>query len=160
MKGIPALLISLVLAFGAGFVGSFFTAPAIDTWYIFLTKPFFSPPNWIFAPVWTILYALMAVAAWRVWERRATNPSVAKQVIPLYLAHLVVNALWSIAFFGFQAPLAALAIIVLLFTCIAVLIWLFLRIDRTAALLLLPYAAWVLFASALNLAIVLLNGSA
>ena len=147
---------SLLLAYGAAALGSFFTFDSITTWYAGLTKPALNPPNWIFGPVWTVLYAFMAIAAWRVFMRRTKHTS-AKPAIILYAVHLAVNALWSIAFFGLHMPLLALLIIAVLWACIAALIWLFTETDRVAALLLVPYLCWVSFASFLNLMIVLLN---
>lgn len=151
-----SLIISLVVAYSAALIGSLFTTAAITTWYATLTKPELNPPNWIFGPVWTVLYALMAVAAWKVYEKRNRT----RQTITLlwiYLAHLAVNAFWSIAFFGLHNPMLALAVIVLLWLMIAYLTVRFYHIDRTAGVLLLPYVAWVSFASYLNLSIVLLN---
>lgn len=150
-----SLIISLVLAYATAFVGTLFTAPAIDSWYATLTKPELNPPNWVFGPVWTILYALMAVAAWRVYEKR-TSVHV-RAVLSLYGAHLVLNALWSIVFFGMQNPPLALAVILALLAAICALTVMFFRIDRVAAYLMLPYIAWVSFATYLNVSIVMLN---
>ncbi len=150
------LILSLALAYAAAAAGSLFTVDAIGTWYATLTKPALNPPNWIFGPVWTVLYALMAIAAWRVFMRRTKHAS-AKPALALYAVHLVVNALWSIVFFGLHSPIISLGIIALLWACIAALIYLFNRSDRAAAALLVPYLCWVSFASYLNLMIVLLN---
>lgn len=154
-RPLVSLAVSLALAYSAAFVGSFFTIEAVNTWYATLTKPTLSPPNWLFGPVWTVLYALMATAAWRVYQKR-TAPT-AKASLLLYAAHLVVNALWSIVFFGLQTPLVALGVVLVLLVSIIALTILFYRIDKTAGLLFVPYLAWVSFASYLNLSIVLLN---
>ncbi len=151
-----SLIASLALAYSAALIGSLFTVDAINGWYAALTKPELNPPNWIFGPVWTVLYALMAIAAWRIYEKRNAHPSARKTLL-LYAVHLVLNALWSIAFFGLQMPLLALGIIIALLICIIGLIILFRRIDRLAMILFLPYLAWVSFATYLNLMIVLLN---
>lgn len=150
------MAISLVLAYGAAFVGGLFTAGAVETWYPTLIKPALNPPSWIFGPVWTLLYALMAIAAWRIYETKRHNEE-GETLLWVYAIHLVVNAAWSIAFFGLQNPALALAIIVVLWLMIAYLAAGFYRINRLAGYLLLPYLAWVSFASYLNLSIVLLN---
>jgi tryptophan-rich sensory protein len=129
---------------------------AIPSWYATLAKPSLNPPNWLFGPVWTILYGLMAVAAWRVYEKRSENEHSTRD-IAIYLAHLVVNTLWSIVFFGLQNPLLAFAVIVVLWLMIVYITLRFYRVDRAAGLLFLPYIVWVSFAAYLNISIVLLN---
>jgi tryptophan-rich sensory protein len=135
-----------VLAVGA--VGSWVTLPNIPTWYAQLRKPWFNPPPWVFGPAWTLLYAMMAVAAWRV----ATTDTML-----LFWVQLGLNALWSPVFFAFHQTRWALAVIVALLAAIGATIALFRSVDRTAALLLVPYFAWVAFATVLNSAIVALN---
>lgn len=156
MKKIFPLTVSLILAYSTALVGSLFTVGAVETWYPALSKPDLSPPNWVFGPVWTTLYAFMAIAAWRVYEKRKGKPHV-RRVLWVYAAHLAVNALWSVAFFGLHNPAIAFGTIVLLWLLIAYLTLNFYRIDRTAGILMMPYLAWVSFASYLNLSIVLLN---
>lgn len=156
IKNWLALFGSIALAEGAGILGSFFTVSAVETWYATLSKPDLSPPNWLFGPVWTTLYALMAIAAWRIYEKR----KVSRRATPLlwiYAAHLAINTFWSVAFFGLHSPTLAFGMIVLLWLLIAYLAIGFYRIDRLAGILLVPYLAWVSFASYLNLSIVLLN---
>jgi len=140
----------------AGIIGSFFTFEAIPTWYAGLQKPFFSPPNWLFGPVWTTLYALMGIAAYIIWEKGIGKKPV-KQAMVLFAAQLVLNATWSIIFFGMRSPALAFACILLLWLAIAATIQSFYRIDRRAACLLLPYILWVSFAALLNLMIWGLN---
>lgn len=149
MNRITKFIIALALPLAAGLIGSLFTTSAIPTWYATLTKPSFSPPNWLFAPVWTALYILMGIALYRIWSRSGS--------ITLFMAHLTVNALWSILFFGLHSPLLGLMDILILLTMIIVLVVQFYRVDRTAAYLLLPYAAWVSFATLLNFTIWQLN---
>ncbi len=156
VKRVTPFFVSLALAYSAALIGSLFTAGAVATWYTTLTKPELSPPNWLFGPVWTVLYALMAIAAWRIYEKRRSSQK-ANRLLRVYGAHLVVNALWSIIFFGFHSPAPAFMIIIVLWLMIAYLAAGFYRIDRTAGILLLPYLAWVSFATYLNLSIVLLN---
>lgn len=140
-------------AFVAGAVGSVATLEPVRTWYPTLAKPSWNPPNWIFGPMWTALYVLMGLAAWRVWR---TGPA-ARPLIVGYFVQLLPNALWSILFFGLRQPAWALADIVVLW---GLLVWLlvnFRRADRLAGVLWLPYVLWVAFATALNTAIVRLN---
>lgn len=146
-----ALAISLALVVAAAAFGGQFAPGA---WYAGLAKPSWTPPNWLFGPAWTTLYLLMALAAWKVWiaVRRIDA------ALLLYLVQLVLNALWSWLFFGLRRPDLALAGIVLLWLLILATTVLFWRRDRLAGLLLVPYLAWVGFATALNLAIWRLNG--
>lgn len=153
---LTSLSISLVLAYGAAALGSAFTAGAINTWYATLVKPALNPPNALFGPVWSVLYALMAVAAWRVYEKREGGATV-HPILIVYAVHLGINALWSIVFFGIHAPSAALGMILLLDIVVAYLTFRFYRIDRPAGLLLIPYLAWILFATYLNTMIALVN---
>ena len=147
----------IALCEAAGIIGSFFTVQAIPTWYAVLVKPSFSPPNWLFGPVWTMLYMLMGIAAYRVW-RLGTNKPAVKAAVSLFLVHLFFNAIWSILFFGAKnIPLAFVDISIIWVTLI-VLIFRFKKLDRTSAYLLLPYLAWVSFATVLNYSYWLLNG--
>lgn len=150
------LAVCLGATMGVGFAGSMYTAPAIGNWYAGLQKPPFNPPNWVFMPVWTALYAMMAVAAFLVWragfENRWTRPALLAFVVQLGL-----NFLWSLLFFGRQQPFYALLDIAALWIMIVVTMVLFLRVSRPAGLLLVPYLAWVTFASVLNFELWRLN---
>lgn len=132
----------LVLGFLAGQV----TTPNIPTWYAGLAKPSFNPPNWIFAPVWTALYILMAVAAWRVWRISGWQSNG----LALWLIQLTLNVAWSFLFFGAHNPGVALADLAVLWLAIIATIAVFWRADRLAGILLVPYLAWVSFAGVLN----------
>jgi translocator protein len=147
------VLLALVLIVGAA--GSVVTMPKIPAWYAGLNKPFFSPPNWVFGPVWTLLYIMMAVAAWRVWLVRKLEQR--NQALMLFAIQLALNAFWSPAFFGFEAPRAALVVIAALLLAIALTTLRFFALDRIAGWLFVPYLCWVAFATALNGAIVMLN---
>jgi translocator protein len=151
-----SLLVSILVCQGAGLIGSLATFPAIEGWYQFLNKPSFSPPNWIFGPVWTLLYTLMGIALWMVWKEGWKKEKV-RQTVILFLVHLIFNSLWSVAFFGMRNPLLALGIIVILGGMIAVLIKKFGEIKKTAGYLLIPYFCWVVFASLLNFFVWRLN---
>ena len=147
------LLAFLILTLLVGAAGTLFTEPAIPTWYATLAKPGFAPPNWLFAPVWTTLYVMMGVAAWRVWRLTGlTSPEMF-----LWFAQLALNFFWSAIFFSLHLILLALVEMALLWLLILVTLILFWRKDRIAGLLLLPYLAWVGFAFALNFAIWQLN---
>jgi translocator protein len=150
------LIAFIVISQLAGVVGSLFTFSAIPTWYAALKKPSFSPPNWIFGPVWITLYTLMGIAAYFVWQARDIN-KLAKPAIIIFLIHLALNALWSILFFGLKNPSLAFLEIIVLWLFIVVLVVLFYKIDKTAGYLLIPYLAWVSFAAFLNFSIWRLN---
>lgn len=153
---IPMLLFFVLVSELAGVVGSFFTVSSIPTWYATLEKPAFSPPNWVFGPVWITLYLLMGVAAYLVWAEGMGKKGVRKALIP-FGAQLAVNALWSIVFFGMQSPMAAFFVIIVLWALIIETIREFCPISRWAGLALIPYILWVSFAAILNFAIWMLN---
>ncbi len=157
MKKHLKLLISLCAPLFTGFVGSLYTAPAIDSWYSGLVKPWFTPPSWIFAPAWTTLYILMGIALYVVWTNEAVDARKKKVAMYVFFGHLVLNMVWSIIFFGLQNPFAAFVEIVVLFIAILVTSILFARIRSIAGILFIPYIAWVSFASALNFSIWDLN---
>lgn len=151
-----ALFGFIILAQGAGVVGSLFTAPAIDGWYAALTKPEIAPPNWLFAPVWITLFMLMGIAAFLVWRRGATRTDV-RVALSFFVLQLALNTLWSVIFFGFFSLGAALVEIALLWLAIAATIVTFAKVSKPAAWLLAPYLLWVSFAAYLNYALWTLN---
>lgn len=151
------LFFSIVASQSAGIIGSFFTANSIRTWYVTLEKPFFNPPNWVFGPVWTLLYTLMGIALYIIWNKALASKKKNYFAVWLFLAHLVINTLWSIIFFGLKDLLAALITILILWGMIVWLIKLFYAVNKYAAYLLIPYLAWVSFATVLNGAILFLN---
>ena len=140
----------------AGALGTLATSRNIPTWYAGLAKPGFTPPNWAFPVAWSALYLMMALAMWRVLSRPPGTPGRAG-AIATFFVQLALNAAWSWAFFALRSPLAGLVVIVLLLAAIVETIRRFARVDRSAAWLLSPYLAWVLYATALNLAIWRLN---
>lgn len=156
LKDVYKLITSVSLCLFVGFAGSLATSPSITTWYATLQKPFFSPPNWIFAPVWTILYIVMGIAAYLIWKKGLQKKAV-KSALTLFLIQLALNFFWSIIFFGYHVPILAFGEILLLWITIFLTIKAFLLINKFAAYLLIPYLAWVSFATILNLAIVILN---
>jgi translocator protein len=149
-------LASVVACQLAGALGAIFTRSAIPAWYAWLKKPSFTPPNWLFGPAWITLYLLMAVAAYLVWQKGLSHPGV-RAALAVFIAQLLLNALWSPIFFGLRSPLAGAVVIVLLWLAIALTMFLFWKQSRPAAWLLLPYLLWVSYASALNISIYFLN---
>jgi len=152
MKKIWKLIISLLLPFLVSAVGGFFTSSSVSTWYVELQKPSFNPPNWVFGPVWTILYLLMGIALYLVWIKKYDKKAFAAFGVQLFL-----NMMWSIFFFGMQMPLLAFIEIILLWTAILIAIVYFYRIRKLSAYLLIPYLLWVSFAAVLNFFIFYLN---
>ncbi len=153
---IAKLIISLVACQCAGIIGSFFTISSISTWYTTIHKPNFTPPNWVFGPAWITLYILMGIAAFLVWRKGLDRPGVAG-ALTLFLVQLILNACWSVAFFGFQSPPAGFIIIVLLWLTILFTMLRFFKLSVAAGALLTPYILWVTFASVLNFYIWKLN---
>jgi tryptophan-rich sensory protein len=150
-----ALLLFLLATLLTAAIGGLATASSVEDWYPGLIKPPWNPPAAIFGPVWTLLYAMMAVAAWQVWRRREAGD--VRLALSLFGVQLALNALWSVLFFGLRQPGLAVAEIVLLWLAIAATIRAFHPFSRVAAWLLLPYLAWVSFAAVLNVTIWRLN---
>jgi translocator protein len=148
--------VSVFVCLMAGAIGSLYTTQAIPVWYAGLNKPFFSPPNWIFAPVWTALYIMMGISVYIVWTKRKQSDEAVKG-IGVFAVQLILNTLWSVVFFGFRDPFLAFLLIVVLWAFIFMSIVQFNKVSRNAALLLVPYIVWVSFASLLNAAVWLMN---
>jgi len=156
VKDILKLIASIFVCQLAGMIGAVATSTSIQTWYVTLNKPFFTPPNWLFAPVWLTLYTLMGISLFLVWRLGIQDPPV-QSALAIFGIQVLLNAFWSIAFFGLRSPLAGLSVILILWIAIAATIVKFLPLSKPAGLLLIPYILWVSIAAALNLAIVLLN---
>lgn len=154
-RDIAGLLAFLVICLSISVAGGAATASSVGTWYQTLQKPFFNPPNWLFAPVWTALYIMMAIAGWRVW--RAHGLRGARAAMALFAVQLALNLAWSFLFFGYRMIGAALIEIILLLMAILVTTVLFWKRDRLAGMLFVPYAGWVAFATILNFALWRLN---
>jgi len=150
-------LIAVLPVVAVSVAGSLVTTPNIPTWYAGLAKPGFTPPDWLFGPVWTTLYALMAYAVWRILALPKDRPGRSTAVTAFFV-QLALNSLWSFAFFGGHSPVAGLVVIAALIVAILATIRAFWSLDRVAAWLLVPYLAWVAYATALNAAIWHLNG--
>lgn len=156
-KNTLVLVGAILIAQLAGIVGGFFTASSIDSWYIFLQKPSWNPPNWIFGPVWVSLYVMMGIASYLIWTKKETKN--VGFILKIYGIHLIVNALWSIVFFYFQEIKWAFMVILILWAMILYITLHFYKIYKSTLWLMVPYFIWVSFAAALNYSIMLLNSS-
>lgn len=149
------LLFFILICLSAGYIGSTFTLPSIPTWYAALKKPLLNPPNWIFGPVWTTLYILMAIAAWQIYNLNKKNQ--VKTALVCFFIQLALNVLWSLIFFGKHLLFWAFVEIILLWLAILITIIKFYKLKKSAGLLLLPYIIWVSFASYLTFSVWTLN---
>tara|TARA_E500000318_G_scaffold83593_1_gene79283 strand:+ start:12548 stop:13024 length:477 start_codon:yes stop_codon:yes gene_type:complete len=156
-KRILYIILSVLVCLAIGFLSSIATQSSVNDWYVALNKPSFTPPNYLFAPVWTALYIMMGVAAGIVWSKGYHHIWV-KTALYHFVFQLLLNALWSIVFFGLKNPLGGMIVILALLTTIILTIKWFKVISKPAALLMIPYVLWVAFASALNYKIWELNG--
>jgi benzodiazapine receptor len=150
------LIIAIAFSELAGIIGSVFTMPSISGWYADLAKPALNPPNWVFGPVWTTLFALMGIAAFLVW-RKGLKRKGAKIALGIFIIQLALNTLWSVIFFGLHSPGGAFVEIIFLWIAIVLTIIAFSKISKAAAWLLVPYIIWVSFAMYLNFSIWALN---
>ncbi len=157
MKTYLRILLCVVICLAVGYLSSITTQSSIKTWYPTIEKPIFNPPNWVFAPVWTLLFILMGIAAGRVWNQLETNKELVKKGLLFFGVQLALNALWSYLFFGLQNIFLALIEIILLWLVIYETYLIFKKIDKKASYLLLPYLAWVGFATILTASIFWLN---
>lgn len=156
MKDLPKLIISVITCELVGLLGTPFTVSAIPTWYATLNKPFFAPPNWLFGPVWTVLYFMMGIAFYLIWKQGWKKKKV-RTAGKYFAAQLALNFIWSPIFFGLRAPLLGLFVIVAMWAAIVLTMKKFYPLLRLAFYLLVPYLLWVSFATLLNAAIVALN---
>lgn len=157
-RDLLALVGFIVLCFAAAGLGGLWTAPATSAggWYSQIAKPAWTPPSWLFGPVWTALYLMMAIAAWLVW--RQGGWAAQGRPLTLFLVQLALNALWSGLFFGLRSPGLGMIEIVFLWLAILLTLLAFLRVTPVAGWMMVPYLLWVTFASALNFAVWRLNG--
>jgi benzodiazapine receptor len=155
MQTFIKLILSIVICQLAGFVGSLFTGMSVSTWYSALQKPSFTPPDYVFAPVWILLYLLMGIAAFLVW--REIESKEVKGALLFFSIHLAVNLLWTAIFFGLRSIYGGFIVITILWTMILVLMIIFRKISTLSSILLIPYFLWVTFASILNAGIMILN---
>lgn len=158
MTSVLALAAAVLLPQAVGALGALSTFGAVRDWYPTLVRPSFAPPTWVFGPVWTTLYVMMGLASWLVWRQGFARPEV-RSALTVYGVQLAFNLAWSWLFFGLRQPFLALLEIIVLFGLIAVTAWRFAPLSRAAAVLMLPYGAWVAFASVLNAGFWWLNRS-
>jgi tryptophan-rich sensory protein len=155
MKNYHKFIISLGLPLLVGFIGSLFTAQSVNTWYRTLKKPSFTPPNWLFAPAWTLLFILMGVAFYLIWQKDfGSRP---RPYITIYALQLFFNLLWSFFFFTLRNPLLSFCEIIILWFLILLNTIVFFKVSRIAGFLLIPYLLWVTFAGFLNFFLYVLN---
>ncbi len=151
------LLISIIICQLAGGIGSIFTSKSVSTWYLTINKPSFTPPNWLFAPVWIGLFLLMGISLFLVWSHLAVALQERRRALTIFFIQLFFNILWSVMFFGLKSPLLGFIVIIVLWILILLTIIKFFKISKPAGWLLIPYILWVSFATILNLAILILN---
>ena len=157
LNKITRIAIAVILCLAVGYSSSTFTKEGVATWYPTILKPSFNPPNWVFMPVWTLLFILMGVAAGLVWDKIKEQNEEVKKALGFFLIQLALNAIWSYLFFGLKNPMLALIEIALLFLMIYETYLKFIKINKIAGYLLIPYMAWVAFAAILNASIWWLN---
>jgi benzodiazapine receptor len=157
MKTYSRILLCVAICLAVGYLSSITTQSSIKTWYPTIEKPIFNPPNWVFAPVWTMLFILMGIAAGLVWNKLESNKELVKKGLLFFTIQLLLNALWSYLFFGLNNVLLALIEIILLWLVIYETYHIFKQIDKKASYLLIPYLAWVGFATILTGSIFWLN---
>ena len=157
MQKIIRIAVVLTTCLLVGYFSGMVTRDSITTWYPTLVKPSFNPPNWVFAPVWTILYIMIGVAGGMVWNRLEQDPENVKKAFTFFIIQLALNAAWSVIFFYFHNPFLALIEVILFWLLIFETHIQFKKIDKTAGLLFIPYLAWVSFATVLNASIWWLN---
>ena len=157
MQKILRIATVIMTCLAVGYISSIVTRENIPTWYALINKPFFTPPNWVFAPVWTLLYIMMGFAAGSVWNKIDTDETNVKKAFLFFLIQLALNALWSFLFFGLQNPFLASIEIILLWLMIFETYKQFKNIDKLSANLLLPYLVWVSYATLLTISVWYLN---
>lgn len=155
LEDVPGLVLAVLLCEVVGSAPALFTAEDVATWYPTLVRPWFTPPNWLFAPVWTVLFALLGVALYLVWREGASPER--RVALTLFAAQFALNVTWTVAFFGARSPTAGLVVIVALWVAVLATVFAFGQVNRPAAALVVPYLLWVSFAGLLNLAIWQLN---
>ena len=157
MNKITRIAIAVIVCLTVGYSSSTVTKSGVETWYPTIIKPVFNPPNWVFMPVWTLLFVLMGIAAGLIWDKIKEQNAEVKKALGFFLIQLALNAIWSYLFFGLKNPMLALIEIALLWLMIYETYLKFIKINKTAGYLLIPYMAWVGFAAILNASIWWLN---
>lgn len=156
-RSLLTLVFFLLLCLAAGGIGGFATAENVDTWYRTIEKPSWNPPGWLFGPVWTTLYVMMGISGWLVWKNQKSSAAAKRNALALFGVQLILNGLWSFVFFEWHLLAWALIEILILWVAIVATLVAFFRIRKAAGWLLVPYLAWVSFASFLTYTIWMLN---
>ena len=156
VREIPKLIVSILIVFLAGAVGTVFTLKEITGWYAYLPKPSWTPPNWAFGPVWSTLYVLMGISLFLIW-REGLNRKDVQIAIIVFAVQLAINVIWSLVFFGTHNIFGGLVLVLILWVAILVNIIVFYRISKPAGLILIPYIVWVTIASYLNYSVLILT---
>lgn len=157
MNKITRIAVAVIVCLTVGYSSSTVTKSGVEIWYPTIIKPVFNPPNWVFMPVWTLLFVLMGIAAGLIWGKIKEQNAEVKKALGFFLIQLALNAIWSYLFFGLKNPMLALIEIALLWLMIYETYLKFIKINKTAGYLLIPYMAWVGFAAILNASIWWLN---
>ncbi len=155
-RELPRIILSILICQAAGIIGAIFTSTSASTWYTALIKPEFTPPGSVISAVWIMLFTLMGISLFLVW-REGMNRQEVRNALYIFAAQLIVNVLWSGAFFGLRSPMAGMIVIAVLWALILFTIIRFWPVSRTAAILLFPYILWVSYAAFLNYSIWRLN---
>lgn len=153
---VPKLLISILIVFFAGAVGTLYTLKQITTWYVYLAKPGWTPPNWAVGPIWSVLYVFIGTSLFLIWRKGLGRKDVQIALI-VFAVQLGINVLWSLVFFGSHSIFGGLIMVLILWVAIVINIFVFYRISRPAGLLLIPYLIWVSIASYLQYNLFILN---
>ncbi len=156
MKNVLIFIGCIIACYAAGGIGTVFTTSSIPTWYAGLHKPPLNPPNWVFGPVWTLLYTLMAIAIFMI-IKKGFEGDIIKMAAGIFVTQLVLNTLWSVVFFGARTTFAPIFIILALWVAILACIILFWGISKPASIMMMPYILWVSFATYLNIGVCVLN---
>ena len=156
------LFVSVLVCQLSGIIAAYWTIPSLFTWYPNLQKPVFTPPNWVFAPVWTLLYLLMGISLYLIWRelylnKKKIDKSSISFALEIFAIQLLFNIWWPVIFFGLNAPFTGMAEMAILLILIIITIVSFLRINRVSAYLLIPYILWTVYALVINISIVILN---
>ena len=156
IREIPKWIVSIIIVYIAGAIGTLFTLKEITTWYVYLAKPEWAPPNWIVGPIWSTLYIFIGSALFLIWRKGLGRKDVQVALV-VFAVQLIINVVWSLVFFGSHSIFGGLIMVILLWIAIVINIFVFYRISKSAGLLLIPYLVWVTIAAYLQYNLFVLN---
>lgn len=156
IREIPKWIVSIIIVYIAGAIGTLFTLKEITTWYVYLAKPGWAPPNWVVGPIWSTLYILIGTALFLIWRKGLGRKDV-QMALVVFAVQLIINVAWSLVFFGSHSIFGGLVMVILLWIAILINIFVFYRISKPAGLLLIPYLVWVTIAAYLQYNLFILN---